>query len=821
MKAFTLNLLLICLFQQALAQVSGQLTTGAGQPVVFANVVLLKSVDSSFVKGAVTDDRGTFRLDNLAPGSYTLRATSLGYETWHSTAFELTAAHASQELGVQIMRADAKQLAEVVIRAEKPLFEQSTEGTVVNVASSVLTKGSSALQVLERSPGVLIDYRNGGIALNGKNGVTVLLNGKPMRMPIEQVTALLNGMSANDIEKIELLTTPGARFDAEGSAGIINIVTKRNSKHGTNGSFSLTGGYGWGEKGTGSLNLAHNTGKVNLYGSYSFLRDRSISNMFVQSSQNMPVLGGRLEVAMHETTKYTNTNHDATVGFDVSLTAKTTLGGSLAWTNSARAIANANGLDYKILPDSLLLFRGTVNSMNRWQNWVSSLYAERKMREGEKVNVGIDYLLFSNNNPTDIQGSLVTEAGTQVGSDNRLFASRQRGFAATTIRVGVVKADYTRQLSPKLTVEGGAKGAYTTNLSGSGIESQIDGNWVSRTETVGDVVMNEGIGAIYTSLNAQWHPSIRLVVGGRYEYSRTYMANPETNESLVDRKLGVFFPNLSFTKKLSDQAEFQVSYTKRISRPSYTDLASFVRYSDPSAVYMGNPLLKPTITHNLRLGYTYRGYSVALLLSRDDNPIARYQLTESPARNLLYVSPQNLAWQNNITLQLSAPFSVNDWWSMSYGFTGGLRQFSVEHTRQPAEQTYFGYSLTMNQTFKLPQSFSAELSGWYNSVSYNGTTKVGGMGALNAGIKKELKNNGGSFQLAVSDLLQTLRIHSYFGAVTEEAFSIKNHVVFDTESRVFPVVKVTYSRSFGSSQRSQQRRQSSGSQDERERVRKE
>ncbi len=473
------------------------------------------------------------------------------------------------------------------------------------------------------------------------------------------------------------------------------------------------------------------------------------------------------------------------------------------------------------MPDSLLIFRGGVNNINRWQNWAGSLYAERKLREGEQVHIGVDYLLFKNNNPTDIQGSFLTEAGTQIGKDNSLFAPRQRGFATTTIRVGVVKADYTRQLSPKVTLEVGTKGSYTTNLSGSGIESLVGGAWVSRTETADDIVMNEGIGAVYTSLNSQLSPTSRLVVGGRYEYSRTYMDNPETAERLVDRKLGVFFPNLSFTRKLSDQSEFQVSYTKRISRPSYTDLASFVRYSDPSAVYMGNPLLKPTITNNLRVGYTYRGYSFALLFSRDSNPIARYQLTESPARDLLYVSPQNLAWQNNITLQVNVPVTVNDWWSMSYGFTGGLRQFKVAHTPRPAEKAYFGYSTNMNQTFKLPKRFSVEVSGWYNSVSYNGTTKVGGMGALNAGVKKELKNNGGSFQLAVSDLLQTMRIHSYFGAVTEEAFSIKNHVVFDTESRVTPIVRFTYSKSFGSTNRPQRNRQSSGSQDERDRIRKE
>jgi outer membrane receptor protein involved in Fe transport len=824
MKILSISLILLGFFQQSFGQISGKLTTATGQSVPFANVILVTSTDSSLVKAALTDENGLFLIQPVPAGAYKLRVSSLGYQTWNSPIFELTDSQPVKNFGTQLLQEDAKQLSEVVIRAEKPLIQQITEGTVVNVENSLLSKGSSALQILERSPGVVLDYRNGGFSLNGKSGAMVMLNGKLMRMPLEQVAALLNGMSANDIEKIELLTTPGARYDADGSAGLINIVLKKNTKAGTNGSFSLTGGYGWGEKGTASLNLAHITKRVSLYGSYSYLHNRTYSNMFVLSSQNMPVLGGNIDVTAWDTTHAIQNNHDATAGIDLFLNPKTTLGGTVTWSSNVRSSTDFDRWNGRIIspvnntirPDSLLLFQGMIDGRNRWQNLASSLYAERKISDGEKLTGSLDYFHYTNYNPSEVKSTFRTENGTQAGHNDTLFAPRQRGFASTAIRVGVAKLDYSKQLSPKFKLEAGVKGTYTRNVSGAGIESLLGDTWVSRAETADELIMREGIGAAYASVNGQLTPSANLIIGLRYEHSRTVMDNPRTSETIVDRRLGVFFPSIFFTKKLSENAELQMSYTKRISRPSYNDLASFIRYSDPSAVYTGNPYLRPTITNNIKLGYSYRNYAFSLLLSRDDYPIARNQLSEGPARNLLYILPQNLSWQNSINLQINLPWRVTNWWEMTYGFTGGLRQFKADYPPQPVQETYFGYSLNMSQSFKLPRQFSAELSGWYNSISFNGTTKVGGMGALNAGVKKELKSNGGSLQLSVTDLLQTVRINVHYGTITQEAFSIKSHVYINTESRLFPILKLTYTRSFGKTSSTQQRQ--SGAGDEKERI---
>ncbi|MFC5408923.1 TonB-dependent receptor domain-containing protein [Larkinella bovis] len=820
MKTVLITLLVLILSPIARGQITGYFTTLAGQPVPFANVLLLKSADSSLVKATLTSEQGFFRLETVPPGTYRLRVSSLGYQTWISPVFELSANQLVLETGVHVVSEEARQLSEVVVRAAKPLYEPSAEGTTINLESSVLSKGSSVLQILERSPGVQIDYQHNSIGLNGKSGVTVLLNGKPVRMPVEQLVALLNGMSADNIEKIELLTTPGARFDAEGSAGVINLVLKKNTKPGTNGSFSVTGGYGRGEKGAASLNLSHRLQTIDLYGTYSFLRDRTYSEMTVISAQNMPTLGGDLSVDGVDTTQALQNNHDLKLGIDARLTSKTTIGATMALNSSVRSSTNLNQFGFTVLPDSTMQYRGRIDGVNRWRNRLSSFYIEQKRRDGEQLNGALDYLYFTNHSPLDVRSTFQNQDGSQAGQNDSLFAPHQRGLARTAIRVGVAKLDYVRQVSARVKLEAGLKGTLTRNRSSAGIESRIDENWVSRTETASKIVMRERIGAVYTSLSTHLNPATNLVVGVRYEHSRTLMDDPDRTKPVVDRKLGVLFPSLFLTRKVGDQGELQLSYTKRISRPSYTDLASFVRYSDPSAVYTGNPFLKPALTNNLKVGYAVRGYAVSLLFSRDDELIARYQLTESPARNLLFISPQNLTWQHSVTLQVNAPWKIRNWWEMSYSFTGGPRWLRADYTPKPVEKAYLWHSATMSQVVKLPRRFSAEVSGWYNSVFFNGTIRVEAMGALNAGIKKELKNNGGTLQLAVTDLLQTMQINVRYGTVAEEAFSIRSAVKINTESRLSPIVKLSYSRAFGTAGSKGDKRKEAGSQDERDRIQK-
>jgi iron complex outermembrane receptor protein len=800
------------------AQVHGRFVAVAGQPVAFANVSLLRSEDSAFVKAALTDSLGNYTFPGLASGGYFLRCSSVGYQTFRSPDFRVLSGEPDSDLGAQTMTENKQQLDAVVVRGRGALVQSTIEGTVVHAESSVLTKGSTILEVLERSPGVMIDRRNNRISLNGKNGVSVMLDGKALLVPEDEVVNMLGGMNADNLDKLELLTTPSARYDASGNAGVINIVLKKSRKQGTSGALSLTGGYGWGEKGGASVNLDHNTGKLDWFGSYSFSHDRRGTTAFADGSEIIGSLGGPASFEYWNLTRETNNSHNAVAGVDAQPGKGFTLGGSVTYNYSGAVTDGNTNAYYTIPPDSVLAFDSRGRGKSHWNNVIASIHAEKIFRPGEKLGLATDWISYSNDRPTNVTGTFTDSHGEAVTTANdSLFSPGQRGYSHTTIRIGVGKADYSRQVSPGFRLEAGVKGTYTQSSSLSGIESLIDGGWVTSVGAVNAIGMREGIGAAYLAGHAAAGASMSLDIGLRYEYSRTRLNNAADGASIDDRKLGVLFPSVLVVRKLNDHAALQLSYTRRITRPSYKDLSSFILYNDPLSVFSGNPLLKPTITNNLKLGYSNRGYTFSVLLSRDDNPIVHGAITAEPGSGLVYLRPENLVFQNNLTLEANLPVKINDWWEMDYGFVGGWRQFKADYTLLPAEKTYFGYSANFRETFKLPAGYTAEVSGWYNGPGYYGLNRDDGYGSVNVGMRKQLHGNRGSLQFTAMDIFRSLNIRTYIGTVGEDAFYTKAFVSYNEETRRFPILKLTWSRSFGSGQKTHADQGGSG--DERDRIR--
>jgi len=228
--------------------ISGVVIDTAGTALYNASITLQRVKDSALVKGVISNASGKYEFNNIPAGRYFISASLLGYTISFTPSF--TVDQANQKLVMPVLQLihSTANLQEVTIIAKKPLFEQKIDRMIINVANSITSAGGTALEVLERSPGIMVNQQSSTISMNGKDGVVVMINGKINRMPMSAVVQMLASMSADNIEKIELITTPPANFDAEGNAGYINIVLKANTQYGTNGSYSITGGYSRGEK---------------------------------------------------------------------------------------------------------------------------------------------------------------------------------------------------------------------------------------------------------------------------------------------------------------------------------------------------------------------------------------------------------------------------------------------------------------------------------------------------------------------------------------------------------------------------------------------
>jgi hypothetical protein len=785
MKALLLILCGLLLSTIAQSQVSGTLTDTNGSPVAFATVALLKSKDSTLVRSAASDDKGVFRLSAASPGTYTLKISCLGYMDYFSP---LTIRDPAYDAGTILLKTTGKQLGEVVIRSSKPLVQQTAGGLVVNVQNSIMTKGSSVLQVLSRSPGVIVDPQTNGISLNGKSGVMVMLDGKLLRLSADQVAALLNGMTADDINKIELLSTPPAKYDADGNAGLINIVTKKNKRPGTSGSVTASAGYGKGDKASADIDVYHNSDKVSLHGSYSYARDHSYALLLAQGTSNTPIIGGL------NTFHYNGEGNTAADyqgfggGLDYRPGAKTTIGGGLYYSISSNQNNGRNFGNYA-LADTNLVFDSRLASSSHTYYLHPSLYLEQTISKDQKLNFGLDLFSHRSSGPTQIQSNF---------SDS-LFASRQRNLSNANIQVLVAQLDHSISFNKGLQLETGLKSTYTRSKSTSALENLVNDKWVSvGAGTSNDLATRELIAAGYAVLN--WKPDslTSLSAGTRYEYSNNTTDHSLNAQYFVDRRLRRLFPDVFLSRKLNATDELQLSYTERISRPSFADLASYVAYNSPTSVFTGNPALKPTITHNLKLAYNANNYLFSILYSRDTDPILGVQGVPGPTKGLVYLMPENADWQNNLAAQATIPVKPTAWWEMNYNFIGGWHQYHISYFPQLLEKSYFSYSVNFTESFKLPRNYAIELSGYYNSSSYSGNNRANGNVICNLGLKKDLKNDNGSFQLSISDILSTNSYRGYAGALITDAFDTDVKVYYQPESHFRPIIKLSYSRSFGS-----------------------
>ncbi|WP_157638089.1 TonB-dependent receptor domain-containing protein [Flexithrix dorotheae] len=799
----------------SMAQVSGKIKDINGEPLPFTNVVLIQAQDSTFVKGVVSDLDGHFRIDNIPHGNYFLSLSSIGYLKKYTTAFTINEAHSVQTFDEVELDIEATYLEGVEIQAQKLMVEQKPEGMVVNVENSIMSRGSTALQLIERAPGVILDQRNNTLTLNGQNGTLIMINGRPIRMSSEEITNLLKGMSADNVQKIELLTNPSAKYDADGGAGIINLVLKKNDTQGTNGSVSASLGYGYGAKEMVSLNLNHRKGNTNYFGTYAFSNDNTYYSWHAIGTSNNPVFGGENAFDFQNQTEQKNNSHNLQLGMEKELSNTFFVGTTLLYNHSVSKSDIQNMGKNWFTNSPYINTQIKINGQNTWDNLNGTLYAEKNLKDQSKLKFDADYLYYKNNYPTFVQNAYYDEQGNPIIPPFEVFAKQNRGESSTDINIGIAKLDWEKDINNQLKLETGVKGSYSVTNNFAIIEESQTGDWTNEPRNSTSSEIDETIGAAYASLSYALDTNTQINLGIRYERWARDFSDPE-----LDQDNAEFFPSLFINRKLTPVTSLQFVYNKRISRPSYNDLAANLTYNSPTSVFAGNPLLKPTITDNFRLSYLIKDVNVSLVYTYESNPIVRFQNSSLDESDLTVIAPQNMKYQKSFALQTNIPLQLFTWWSVNFGGSIGFREFQMEHTKEQIVKDYFAYNTYGTSTFSLPFDITAEVSGFYNGDHYYGSMKVKGFGQLNIGLKKDLNNDKGSFQFSITDVLQSMMYQNQMGTLTEEAFNTQFVVKFKPESGNNRIYRLTFTKSFGSTKVKGKKERQNESSEEKSRVNK-
>ncbi|WP_276372252.1 TonB-dependent receptor [Chryseolinea sp. H1M3-3] len=766
---------LICCFSQG--SIKGKITDG--QQDLSSVTVLLLDSGAALVKGVTTDSIGEFLFENVGQGVYVISASMIGYADFISPRVSISNdAHVA--IPQIVLNETSIELNEVIIKAEKPFYEQRMDRLVINVQGSITSAGNTILELLQKSPGVVVNKQNNSISMNGKSGVRIMIDGKLTQLPTDVIVQMLDGMNSSNVEKIELITTPPAKYDAEGNAGIIHIVTKGNADFGTNGTIGITLGAHWAETLGGNFNLNSRNKKFAYSLDYSVLRNHNLHIM----KMNRRSIDKESVQTINGNSDRENVTHqqNLTAGFEWNISDKTMLNLLLTgYRRDWRLKALANEINNAAW-DSTVIAKTKINESNIWQSVTGAMGLHTKLNSKNEINFNLDYLFYHNSNPSDYNYEL-SYSQRNVKETSKIDLKKN-----TPIHFIIGKMDYVYAISPYITLEAGVKAVVSTLSNDILVKRTANDTWAIDPAFTSNSNLREYINAAYVS--SKWTPDDRwqISTGLRYEYTHTSIGTP-TEKNLVDRKYGYFFPSISLKKDFDHERDLQFSFSRRITRPTYNDMAPFVFFWGPSTFSGGNTTLRPAVSNAFKIGYHVKNWLISLHFNHSLNEITVWQPEIDSETNVIYRA-QNLKYLKTFGITTLYNIGIASYWEVQSNVTA---QYQIAQTSQHQHHTrlhQYGINFNLINIVKLPRDFTIEISGMYQSKTLSGIAWFMSAGSLNAGIQKQFGKKG-TLRFSIDDILNTNNWRIKTDMPEENLYSYF-HYNFNNR-----FVRVTFTRTLG------------------------
>ena len=739
------------------------------QPSAAATVELLK--DNKLVKAAITDSKGVARFEKIADGSYTFSVTHSGYRSGTTGVYHFPS---SINSGTFTLAPASKNLQEVSVTARKPFIQNKQGKTIVNVDASVTNVGSTVLEVLEKSPGVTVD-RNGGIALQGKTGVLVLIDDKQTYLSGADLNNLLSSMSSSQVEQIELMPNPPAKYDASGNAGIINIKTKKNKVKGFNGSFTTAFGQGVYPKNNNSLVLNYRNGKFNTFLTYSmnlskYLTDIYALRKYYDDNDNLTSI-------LDQPTYFSGTflNNTLKAGIDYYVTPKTTIGLVLNGTTVQRkgdSRAGATWLDAYGNFDSAI--STTSSSNNHFKSGLVNLNLRRNISSSQDLAVDIDYLNYALSSEQHFNNELLATGGYQESS---------RGNIPSAIKIISGKIDYTRRFGKNNTLQSGWKSSHISTDNIAAYEN-FDGTvWREDYNKSNHFLYKENIHALYSSLETKYK-RFSMQGGLRYEYT-SYNANQLGNvlqkDSAFSRNYSGLFPSGYITYELDSSNSLTFTAGRRIDRPAFQKLNPFTFIINKYTYQTGNPFFLPQYSWNMELSHQYKSIlTTTVSYSIIKNYFSQLFLTDT-INDILFYSEGNVGRARNFGLSSTLVISPFKWWSLTAQATYNHKELKGFNGNVNFKSDINQLNLNLNNQFIILKKYTAEISGFYTSRARNDLQELlYPTGQLSLGVSRQLFKKKATLKFSARDIFYTNAMEglTQFAKATE-------YFIVRRDSRVF------------------------------------
>ncbi|KAA2245720.1 TonB-dependent receptor [Chitinophaga agrisoli] len=636
-----------------------------------------------------------------------------------------------------------RSLSAITITAAKPLVERKQDRVVVNIDKMITAAGSNVLEILGRLPGVAVD-QSGNIRLNNKNNVLVLIDNRPTYLSAGDLATLLQNMSGSEIESVEIMTNPPARYDAAGN-GILNIKTKKGLKRGMNG--SLTAGYSQGTvpRENIALNLNYRNAQWNLFGGLSFNDWRNASEQ-ISNRSFAGVDGTPNQVNGHDHIRQNFRDGGIKLGADRSLGKKSTLG-VLVNTNLLNGHANSVTGTEVLAGQSLTnqLQSATRFSMDRQIASANLNYRQLFNKPGQELTADADYVYYHSASRQDIHTRFFDAAGNENSS-----ALQLQSTAPVHIDIWSGKLDYVQPLKEDMRLEAGIKSSYVSNNNELVYQRLDNGKWAPDARS-NEFAYRENINAAYLNYAATLG-KFSLQAGVRAENTHGKGEQRTGNVNFTRDTLN-FFPTVFLQYQLSDKHVFGANYGKRIERPQYEQLNPFIILLDTLTAEQGNPALRPQYVNNIGLNYTYdKALQLTLEYSATNDVISKIA-RQLPEQKITIFMQENISRVRYLTASVAYNRAITSWWQAGYHVAMIYTHYQGAVDNTPVSLYNTAFNANINNSFQWRQGWSAEIGAIYNGRYLNNFLGIAQpVFSLNAGIAKSLWDNKAKLQLNLSDL---------------------------------------------------------------------
>ncbi|WP_299986739.1 outer membrane beta-barrel family protein [uncultured Pontibacter sp.] len=749
---FFFLLILTALAHSALAQNEGWLTGTVldekGEGLGFVNVAVLSSSTDAVVTGAIAEMDGSFRIKTPAKGSYKLKLSGLGYLPLTTEVFEVTGPDFSRDFGKLQVKPDVKTLKEVTIQTMRPTITNDAEKMVVSVEGTALAQGSTAYEVLEKSPGVWVD-QDGNITLNGKPGVQVMINGKQSYLSGKQLQNLLQGMSAENLKDVEIITNPSSRYDAEGASGIININLKKNESFGMNGNVYAGYQYNRLHSYNTGFDLSHKAGKWNTTAGLDFARRMNYRDMEMERIFNDPAGSSFFDQEGYEERE--RIAPTLRLGTDYDINDRHSVGFmSNLFYNSNEGIFNTESILRRPVAANSRQISATNEHASTYRNGTFNLHYNGKLDTlGTTLSADIDYARITDETDFVFKNTQRTLDGNELVSQEHLTSYNPTGYDILSGKV-----DFGKKLGKDGKLELGVKASHVVSDNELLFYEITDGRQVLDTRRTSHFVYTENIFAGYANYSGKLSENWKIMAGLRAEQTVSE-GNSITLNDITKRDYLDLFPSLFLQQKVSDDYQVSYKYSRRINRPYYGQLNPFIFYLDPYTWSQGYPNLKPQYTNSFEVTQTLKQrYNLMLGYSVTTDFIGEIP-TYNSEDNTTVFGQRNIENYKNVYGTLVAPVQLSGKWEMNNTATLAYQRYTKDVNAQNVVNDQVLFFLQSNQNIQLPKNLRMELNAGFQGPAVYGLYEIKSQWWLDAGLKRTFMDDRLTLSVNATDIFRT------------------------------------------------------------------